>query len=323
MADFQAAVPIRTYESLWETYLRDRYPVFEDLTWPGRIPFLALTSGTTQGATKYIPVSHEMVASNRKAAQTMLAFHLRSRPDSRLFHGRLFFLGGSTDLEQPAPGVYQGDLSGIAAWELSPLLRPYTFPPLELALESDWDRKLSLLAERSRSERITLVSGVPSWLLMLFQRVLDRSGKKTIAEVWPHLELVVHGGVKFDPYRESFQSILGSPDIGLQETYPCSEGFIAFGDPGRVPARLASAGGRSWVVLRIRAGRRARLAPTDSPLAGNGPNRRELRDRGFHLRRDVGSPDRRHDSIRIARSALDIVYWPNQIHTLRIWRAFG
>jgi len=231
VADFQAAVPIRTYESLWETYLRDRYPVFEDLTWPGRIPFLALTSGTTQGATKYIPVSYEMVASNRKAAQTMLSFHLRSRPDSRLFHGRLFFLGGSTDLEQPAPGVYQGDLSGIASLELSPLLRPYTFPPLELALESDWDRKLSLLAEQSRSERITLVSGVPSWLLILFQRVLDQSGKKTIAEVWPHLELVVHGGVKFDPYRESFQSILGSPEIGLQETYPCSEGFIAFGDP--------------------------------------------------------------------------------------------
>jgi hypothetical protein len=237
VADFQAAVPIRTYESLWETYLRDRYPVFEDLTWPGRIPFLALTSGTTQGATKYIPVSHEMVASNRKAAQTALSYYLRSRPSSRLFHGQVFFLGGSTDLEQPAPGVYQGDLSGIASWELSPLLRPYTFPPLELALENDWDCKLSLLAERSCSERITLVSGVPSWLIMLFQRVLDRSGKKSIADVWPHLELVVHGGVKFDPYRESFESILGSPEIKLQETYPCSEAFIAFGDP-RTPGCL-------------------------------------------------------------------------------------
>jgi GH3 auxin-responsive promoter len=259
VADFQAAVPIRTYESLWETYLRDRYPVFEDLTWPGRIPFLALTSGTTQGATKYIPVSHEMVASNRKAAQTALSYHLRSRPDSRLFHGRLFFLGGSTDLEQPAPGVYQGDLSGIASWELSPLLRPYTFPPLELALESDWDRKLGLLAQRGCSERITLVSGVPSWLLMLFQRVLDWSGKKTIAEVWPHLELVVHGGVKFDPYRESFQSILGSPEIGLQETYPCSEGFIAFGDP----RTLRSAGAPGWLRLVVDHGLFYEFVPVD------------------------------------------------------------
>ena len=108
VADFQSAVPLRTYEALWNDYLRERYPVFEDLTWPGRIPFLALTSGTTQGATKYIPVSREMVASNRKAAQTMVAFHMAARPASRLFHGRLFFLGGTTDLEQPAPGSTRG-----------------------------------------------------------------------------------------------------------------------------------------------------------------------------------------------------------------------
>jgi hypothetical protein len=238
VVDFQKAVPLRSYESLWNDYLRDRYPVFEDLTWPGRIPFLALTSGTTQGATKYIPVSHEMVASNRKAAQTMVAFHLASRPRSRLFHGWLFFLGGTANLEEPAPGVRQGDLSGIAALELSPWLRPYTFPPLELALQSNWDRKLALLAEQSVGERITLVSGVPSWLLMLFQRVLELSGKSSLAEVWPHLELVVHGGVKFDPYRKAFEEILGRPEIRLQETYPCSEGFIAFGEPASGLLRL-------------------------------------------------------------------------------------
>jgi hypothetical protein len=229
--EFQRAVPIRTYEALWADYLRAAYPVFEDLTWPGRIPFLALTSGTTEGATKYIPVSAEMVASNRKAAQTLLAFQMRGRPDSRLFHGRFFFLGGSTDLKEPAPGVLEGDLSGIAATELSPLMRPFAFPPLELALETDWDRKLSELAARSVSERITMVSGVPSWLLVLFQRIMEATGRQSLAEVWPDLEMVVHGGVKFDPYREAFQSLLGSATIRLQETYPCSEGFIAFGDP--------------------------------------------------------------------------------------------
>jgi hypothetical protein len=231
VAEFQRAVPIRTYETLWADYLRAAYPVFEDLTWPGRISFLALTSGTTQGATKYIPVSREMIASNRKAAQTLLAFHMGARPDSRLFHGRFFFLGGSTDLKEPAPGVFEGDLSGIAALELSTLMRPFAFPPLDLALETDWDRKLSELASRSVSERITMVSGVPSWLLILFQRILEATGKRSLAEVWPHLEMVVHGGVKFDPYREAFESLLGSPSIRLQETYPCSEGFIAFGDP--------------------------------------------------------------------------------------------
>jgi hypothetical protein len=236
--DFQKNVPLRTYEELWRQYLEDQYPIFDDLTWPGRVPYLALTSGTTQGATKYIPVSDEMVASNLKASKTMVAYHLATRPDSKLFRGRLFFLGGSTALERPAPGVEQGDLSGIAAIRVNSWLRPYTFPPLELALESDWDNKLARLAERSAALPITLVGGVPSWLLMLFQRLLDLSGKATIAEVWPSLELVVHGGVKFDPYRESFRAVLGDDRIRLQETYPCSEGFIAFGDPATDFLRL-------------------------------------------------------------------------------------
>ncbi len=231
VADFQAAVPLRTYEDLWAEYLCDQYPVFDDLTWPGRIPYLALTSGTTQGATKYIPVSSAMIASNVVASKTLVAYDLAANPGARLFRGRMFFLGGSTDLEEPAPGVRQGDLSGIAAKELNAFLRPYSFPPLELALEPDWDRKLSLLAEHSLHEPITLVGGVPSWLLALFQRLLELSGKATLGEVWPTLEVVVHGGVKFDPYREAFAAVLGRPEIRLRETYPCSEGFIAFGDP--------------------------------------------------------------------------------------------
>ncbi len=236
--EFQARVPIRTYEALWDAYLKDHYPRFDDLTWPGHIPYLALTSGTTQGATKYIPVSREMVASNQKAAKTMVAFHLKNRPKSKLFRGKIFLLGGSTDLESPAEGVRQGDLSGIAAEEASDLLRPYTFPPLALALETNWDRKLALLAERSIREPITLIGGVPSWLLALFGRLLDLTGKSTMAEVWPGLEVVVHGGVKFDPYRRAFDEILGDPKIRLQETYPCSEGFIAFGDPDTDLLRL-------------------------------------------------------------------------------------
>jgi hypothetical protein len=238
VAEYQRAVPLRTYEELWDEYLKAHYPVFDDLTWPGRIPFLALTSGTTQGATKYIPVSPEMVASNLKASKTMLAFGLVANPAARLFHGKVFFLGGSTELEQPAPGVEQGDLSGIAAKRVNPLLRPYTFPPLELALVPDWERKLQMLAERGAREPIAMVSGVPSWLLMLFQRLLDLTGKRTIAEVWPTLETVVHGGVKFDPYRPAFEAVLGKPSIRLQETYPCSEGFIAFGDPETDQLRL-------------------------------------------------------------------------------------
>jgi hypothetical protein len=228
--DFQRRVPTRTYEDLWGAYLKDRYPVFEDLTWPGRIPYLALTSGTTTGATKYIPVSREMLASNQKAARTLIASYLAARPRSRLFGGKLFFLGGSTALEHPAPGIGQGDLSGIVAHTLGTWLKSYTFPPLDLALEPNWDRKLARMAELSLGEPVTMVSGVSSCLATLFQRLLELSGKSTVAEVWPTLEAVVHGGVKFDPYRETFRTLLGSDRIYLQESYPCSEGFIAFGD---------------------------------------------------------------------------------------------
>jgi phospholipid N-methyltransferase len=237
--DFQDAVPIRTYESLWADYLRDCYPIFDNLTWPGRIPYIALSSGTTQGPSKFIPVSSEMIRSNQKAARTMLAWHQAANPRSKLFHGRLCVLGGSTDLATVAPGVLEGDLSGIAAIELPRLLRPYSFPPLELALEPDWDRKLSLMAEAACRERITLVSGVPSWLRVFFERVLSSTGMATIADVWPDLELVVHGGVKFDPYRESFRSLVGSDAVLFQEVYPCSEGFIGYGDPTTGLLRLA------------------------------------------------------------------------------------
>jgi hypothetical protein len=230
VADYQSAVPLRTYEEFWESYLKDLYPTFDNLAWPGRIPFLATTSGTTSGSSKYIPVTRAMIASNRKAAQTMIAQHLASTPDSRLFQGKLFMLGGSTALDHPAPGVGQGDLSAITAQTISPLLRPYSFPPIDLALDPVWDRKLTAMAESSLNEPITLVSGVTSVLLSLFQRLLDLSGKATVAEVWPNLEVVVHGGVKFDPYRESTTRFLGDPSIRVQESYPCSEGFVAFGD---------------------------------------------------------------------------------------------
>jgi len=129
-------------------------------------------------------------------------------------------------------------LSAIAAQTVGSWLRPYTFPLLEVELEPNWDSKLSRMVQGSLREPVTLVSGVSSCLVTLFQRVLELSGKRTIAEVWPTLEVVVHGGVKFDPYREPFATLLGSEEIFLMESYPCSEGFVAHGDPGTGLLRL-------------------------------------------------------------------------------------
>jgi hypothetical protein len=239
VADYQRRVLLRDYEQFWQEYWQPAFPCLDDVTWPGRVPYFALSSGTTSGATKYVPITRAMIASNQKAGLTSLALLLAARPGTPLFSGRIFFLGGSTDLAPlrpagpmpPGPSVLGGDLSGIAARELSDLLRPYTFPPLELALLRDWDRKMQLLAERSAELPITVVGGVPSWLLLLFERLQQVTGRERIADVWPALRVVIHGGTKFDPYRALFRRLIGSDAVHLLEVYPASEGFIATEDP--------------------------------------------------------------------------------------------
>jgi hypothetical protein len=172
-----------------------------------------------------------MITLNRKAALTTLSLYLAAHPGTPLFRGRVFFLGGSTDLNELAPGVLAGDLSGIAPRELSPLLRPYTFPPLELALLRDWEQKMALLAQHSARLPITVVSGVPSWLLLLFEKLLAVTGRGCVADVWPTLRLVIHGGTKFDPYHALFRKLVGGDAVSFLETYPASEGFVATEDP--------------------------------------------------------------------------------------------
>jgi hypothetical protein len=243
VAGYQRRVPLRDYEAFWSAYWREPFPLLRDVTWPGVIPYFALSSGTTSGSTKHVPVSRQMLASNRRAALTALSLFLAAYPGTPLFTGRLFFLGGSTDLQRLAgtgdrSAVLAGDLSGIAAREVSALLRPYTFPPLELALLSDWERKVRLLARLGADLPITMLSGVPSWLLVLFDRLRQVTGKERVADVWPGLRLVIHGGTRFEPYRALFEKQVGGPAVYFLETYPASEGFIAAEDPRHGLLRL-------------------------------------------------------------------------------------
>jgi hypothetical protein len=240
VADYQARVPLRDYEAFWSEYWGPAFPHLGGATWPGRIRYFALSSGTTSGATKYVPVSDEMLASNRLAALTALAWFRAAHPSASLFRGPMFFLGGSTDLTQldpSSPFPLAGDLSGIAVHDAPPSLRPFAFPPPELALLADWEEKLSRLAERAARLPITLVSGVPSWLLVLFERLLRETGRHRIAEVWPTLQVVVHGGTRFDPYRLLFRRVVGER-VRFLETYPASEGFIAAESPREGLLRL-------------------------------------------------------------------------------------
>jgi hypothetical protein len=260
VADYQRRVPLRDYEAFWSEYWSEPFPYLHDVTWPGHVPYFALSSGTTTGTTKYVPITREMLASNRRAALTTLALFLAAYPGTPLFTGRLFFLGGSTDLEElaldrgdgvrldgpqairrphrlplsvlhPPASILAGDLSGIVTREAPSWLRPYTFPPLDLALLRDWEAKIDLLAERGAALPITMLSGVPSWLLLLFDRLKQITGRDRISDVWPTLRLIIHGGTKFEPYRALFRKLVGSPNVRFLETYPASEAFIATEDP--------------------------------------------------------------------------------------------
>ena len=235
VADFQNRVPLRRYEDFWSDYWQPDFPRLENCTWPGTIPYFALTSGTTTAATKYIPCSREMLRANSRAAHDILFYHLLNRPRSRILGGKGFMLGGSTDLQEEAPGIYSGDLSGIAANEVPWWLRPYAFPPRELALLADWEVKIEKIARLSLKEDIRAISGLPSWLLIFFQKLADLRPDvgPRIANFYPHLELLVHGGINFKPYATRFSKLLEGSRAELREVYAASEAFLAIADRGQ------------------------------------------------------------------------------------------
>jgi hypothetical protein len=233
-SDFRAAVPLRKYDDMWRDYWQRDFPVLDDVSWPGRIPYFAVTSGTTGDVTKYIPVTQAMVRSNRKAALDLLTHHIAAKPDTRLFGGPNFILGGSTDLVPKAPGVLAGDLSGIAIKTVPWWVRARSFPPLDLALVADWEKKVDLLARAAIDLDIRSIGGTPSWLLILFDRMAALRGEKRVPlrALWPNLELVVHGGVHFGPYKSQFDALLQGSRAETREGYAASEGFVAVQDRG-------------------------------------------------------------------------------------------
>lgn len=228
VADFQARVPLRDYDAMWRGFWEAAFPRVLGVSWPEPIRFFALSSGTTTGVTKYLPVSEAMIRANQQAALDILVFHHAQRPQTRLMDGRIFMLGGSVTLRELAPGIRAGDLSGIAQATAPWWIQGHRFPTGRLAAISDWEEKIATLGPASRAADIRAVSGLPSWLL----RFLERQGVARLAELWPGLELVIHGGVGFVPYRARFQALLEGSRAETREVFPASEGFFAIADRG-------------------------------------------------------------------------------------------
>ncbi|MFM7083413.1 MAG: GH3 auxin-responsive promoter family protein [Hyphomicrobium sp.] len=228
---FQKCIPLRTYEDFYREYWQNQFPKLNNCTWPDLIPYFALTSGTTSGKSKYIPVSKDLIYSNWKAAQDILAHHIANNPMSNILGGKCLFLGGSTPFKEEAPGIFSGDMSGIEVRELPYWQDPWVFPHRDVALIPDWEKKINLIAETVLKEDIRSISGAPNWLLLFFDKLITLNPTyKRLVDFFPNLELIIHGAINFSPYYDSFKSLLAGSHAETRELYAASEGSIAVAD---------------------------------------------------------------------------------------------
>jgi hypothetical protein len=236
--DFQRSVPIQDYESV-KNYigrLRDGEP---DLLWPGDTKWFAKSSGTTSDKSKFIPVTKEALEDNHfRGGKDMLALYMAKYPESQVFKGKTLAMGGSHSVNNFSNESFYGDLSAVIIQNLPFWAEFMRIPNREIALMEEWEEKIEKMAENTVQENVTCLMGVPSWTLVLLRKVLEKTGKSSISEVWPNLELFIHGGVSFIPYKEQFRKFLPSPEMKFMETYNASEGFFAIQDDLSDPGML-------------------------------------------------------------------------------------
>ena len=228
--DFVHNNPVNSYEELKGQIDRMRHGE-EDILWPGRVKWYAKSSGTTNDKSKFIPVSKEgLKRLHYKGGADVVAIYLRNNPESRMFDGKGLILGGSHQPNYDLPDSLVGDLSAILIENINPLVNLMRVPSKETALLSDFEVKRDRIAREAMTKNVTNLSGVPSWMLSVLNRVMELSGKKHLEEVWPNLEVFFHGGVAFTPYREQYQQLITSPKMHYMETYNASEGFFGIQD---------------------------------------------------------------------------------------------
>ena len=230
--DFKRRVPVRTYDDIKPWIERARAGE-GDVLWPGRTQWFAKSSGTTADRSKFLPVTEDALASCHYAGgKDLLALYCSQVPEARLYQGRSLVLGGSSELHPDGSGGYTGDLSAIMIRNLPFWVEARRTPGRDIALMAEWERKVDAMAEATRREDVRVLAGVPSWMLVVAKRVLELSGASSLGEVWPNLQLFMHGGVSYTPYRAQFDSLFAGTQrpVDCMETYNASEGFFGIQD---------------------------------------------------------------------------------------------
>ena len=227
---FQEMVPVHDYNKIYENWWKKTLEGIPDVTWPGKIKFYALSSGTSEAASKYIPVTKDMLRSNNinYYRQLISLLSYDNLPRNAMTKGFLM-LGGATDLTKDNAGWYAGDLSGILAKNRPFWFQTFYKPGGRIAAIKDWNQKLNEIVEHAREWDIGYIVGVPAWCQMCMEMVIAHYKVKNIHEIWPNFGFFVHGGVAFEPYKKSFEKLLGKPIVYV-ENYLSSEGFIGYKD---------------------------------------------------------------------------------------------
>ncbi len=227
--DFKKAVPIRDYES-FSSYIEKIKNGGQNVLWKGKPIYFAKTSGTTSGA-KYIPISKESIPNHIEGARNALLCYMAESGKTDFANGKMIFLSGSPELERVG-GIPTGRLSGIVNHYIPRYLRGNQLPSYETNCIEDWEVKLDNIVQETMNENMTLISGIPPWVQMYFDWLSQRNDGKKIKEIFPNLQVIVHGGVNFEPYKAKLLDSLGD-EVDMIETFPASEGFFAFQDiPG-------------------------------------------------------------------------------------------
>jgi len=233
--EFSMNIEIKKYEDFYP-YIQKIKNGKKDILWPGKIKLFAKSSGTTDSESKYIPITRESLNKNHiKAGKDMLSIYCYNNPETKIFSGKGLMLGGSQIKKN---GYIEGDLSAILLDNFPFWVNIHRTPDIETALLLKWEDKLDRIVNQSIKENVTNLTGASSWMLIVLNKVLEKTKAKNILEVWPNLELYMHGGMNFLPYKKQFQKLIPNPNMNYMECYNASEGFFAIQDQNSVDEML-------------------------------------------------------------------------------------
>ncbi|MEM7298975.1 MAG: GH3 auxin-responsive promoter family protein, partial [Bacteroidota bacterium] len=212
---FKESIPIFNYNDIYDAWWHKALDGKSNICWPGKIKYFALSSGTSESSSKHLPISKEMIKSIQKTSMRQILTLSKYQIDDSVFTSGILLLGGSTNLQQRGT-YFEGDLSGITASQLPFWFQHFYKPGKKIAGNTDWNKRIDDIAERAPEWKIGIIVGIPAWVQLMLERIIERHSLKSIHDIWPNLNIYVHGGVSFDPYRKSFEKLFAKPMIYME-----------------------------------------------------------------------------------------------------------